>query len=177
MVPLHKDGTSQLASRLVHLLAALRYSQPLLSRGEPRRFAAPCIPLSFPEAPGRPRPTPLTAGSATPALRGPHSPLPRLLRSLPTAAHRRLLPLPGASRAARLRLQWSCTRARRCGSRCFLVFSRSRGHFLNELSALCPLPRGNSGPRPVRSSVEEGARCGTCGTPKCGSLCPVVSGE
>eukprot|EP00076_Gallus_gallus_P035335 XP_025000873.1 uncharacterized protein LOC112530679 [Gallus gallus] len=38
-----------------------------------------------------------------------------------------------------------------------------------------PLPRGNSGPRPVRSSVEEGARCGTCGTPKCGSLCPVVS--
>lgn len=73
-------------------------------------------------------------------------PLPRLLRSLPTAAHRRLLPLPGASRAARLRQQWSCTRARRCGSRCFLVFSRSRGHFLNELSALCPPPSGQFRP-------------------------------
>lgn len=112
--------------------------------------------------------------SAAPARRGPHSPLPRLLRSLPTAAHRRLLPLSGASGAARLRQEWSCTPARRCGSRRFLVFSRSRGHFLNELSALCPLPRGNSGPRPARPSVEEGARCGTSDAPKCGSLRPVA---
>ena len=161
MVPLHKDGTSQLASRLVHLLAALRYSQPLLSRGEPRRFAAPCIPLSFPAAPGRPRPTPLTAGSAPPAL----PPTGGSYRSRERAERRGSansgavpeLGVAGAA-ASSSSLAAAATSSTNC--------QRS-----------APLPRGNSGPRPVRSSVEEGARCGTCGTPKCGSLCPVVSGE